>query len=210
MQNLLLCLSFSLIAGVDSDPKATRLLDKLAASYEKLGGFELRFRYELEFDGRVEPSQAGRLWSKGDLYRLELPDLELYCDGENQYAHLKKNQEIQISRPDPSDRRYHPATLARIHESGKFEYRVLNERNAKNPLSVIEFKPQNHSDPIFKILLHISESSNRIVKVQWFEKSGRRTTVHFEQTQSRSFETGFFAPKLESMPGIHVEDLRED
>ncbi|MBP8724505.1 MAG: outer membrane lipoprotein carrier protein LolA [Saprospiraceae bacterium] len=210
MENLLLCLAFSLLAGVDSDPKATRMLDRLSASYEKMGGFELQFRYELEFDGRVEPSQTGKLWSKGDLYRLELPDLELYCDGKNQYAHLKKNKEIQISRPDPSDRRYHPATLARIHESGKFEYRILSERNDKNPLSVIEFKPQNSSDPIFKILLHISEPNSRIVKVQWFEKSGRRTTVHFERTHPRNFDSGFFAPDLDSMPGIHVEDLRED
>lgn len=194
------------------DQPAKKLMDKVARHYKELKGFEIKFQYEIKIDQNLEGPYSGQLISNGEKYKLVIPDLDLYCDGTAQYAHLKKNNEIQISKPQTTDTRYHPSELARIHQSGQYEYRILEKirENEKN-LSVVEFKPSKREDNVFKIKLFILEPANSIEKVQWFEKSGKSTTVRFlKTTKSTKLSDQLFKPDFEKLKGVHVEDLRDE
>lgn len=193
-----------------NDPAAKKIMDHVARHYQSMKGFELQFQYEINLEKKKEGPFAGQLFSKGNKFKLVLPELDLYCDGLAQYAHLKKNNEIQISQPDETDNRYHPTSLSTIHQSGHFEYRILEKVNNKSkPLTVVEFKPNNRDDSVFKIKLFISESNKQIEKVQWYEKTGKTTTVTFlKTTVAPKLADQLFKPDLNQLKGVHVEDLR--
>ncbi|MBK9108402.1 MAG: outer membrane lipoprotein carrier protein LolA [Saprospiraceae bacterium] len=195
-----------------SEKEAKKLMDKVSSHYQALKSLEIQFSYELKVGNKSDGIQKGSLISKGEMYKLSLPDIDLYCDGTDQYAHLKKNKEIQISRRDESDNRYHPKALASIHKSGSYIFRIeekIVEKTKK--LTVIEFMPSDKNESVFKIKLFINESENLIEKVQWFEKSGKMTLVSFTKMQSnKSFTDAFFKPDYKNLSGVHVEDLRED
>lgn len=195
-----------------SDPAARKLMDRVHRYYTGLESFEITFEFEQERDNQSGGLQKGKLISKGQKFKLSLPDIDLYCDGNSQYAHLKKNKEIQISKPDETDTRYHPQSLSAIHKNGHYEYRIGEKiKKGDKSLTVVEFKPLDHEEEVFKIKLFISESSNQIDKVQWFEKSGQKTTVQFNKTSANlKYSDGLFSPDQKTMKDAHVEDLREE
>ncbi len=207
---LFIFLAAQLQAG--SDPAARKIMDRVHKYYTGLESFEIAFEFEQERDNHSAGLQKGSLISKGQKFKLSLPDIDLYCDGSTQYAHLKKNREVQISKPDETDTKYHPQSLSAIHKNNHYEYRI-GERIKKGEKSqtVIEFKPIDREDEVFKIKLFVSESSNQIEKVQWFEKSGQKTTVSFHKTKANlKYPDNVFSPDLKSMKDTHVEDLREE
>lgn len=212
MAMILTIMMISGLAQFPSEKEAKKLMDKVSQHYQTLKSLEIQFSYELKVGDKSDGIQKGSLISKGDMYKLSLPDIDLYCDGTDHYAHLKKNKEIQISRRDESDNRYHPKSLASIHKSGSFLFRIEDKIVEKSKkLTVVEFKPTDKNESVFKIKLFINESENLIEKVQWFEKSGKTTLVSFTRMQSnKSYADTFFKPDYKNLSGVHVEDLRED
>ncbi|MBK8956018.1 MAG: outer membrane lipoprotein carrier protein LolA [Saprospiraceae bacterium] len=210
-----LILSLIILTGSvlnSSDPAAKKLLDKVSKHYQSLKSLEIQFNYELKLGNKSEGIQKGSLISKGEMYVLSLPDIDLYCDGTDHFAHLKKNKEIQISKKDDSDNRYHPKALSSIHKSGAYDFRIedkISEQGKK--WTVVEFKPMDSNETVFKIRLFINEAGSLIEKVQWFEKSGKATFVSFTKTNSnKEMADKLFKPDLKNLTGVHIEDLRED
>lgn len=210
---LLILFVFVLVSsGFKSDPTAKKLMDKVDQYYKSIGGFEILFSYEIDSEKEKIKGQSGSLSARGDKFKLVLSEFELYCNGKSQYTYLKKNNEIQITSPDDTDHQFRPQSLASIHKSGKFEYR-LSEKVKEGGInqSVVEFKPIDSDESIFKIKLFIAESNHQITKVQWFEKSGKKTTVRFNKTNvKKSFPDTHFEPDMKKLKGVHVEDLRDE
>lgn len=195
-----------------SDPAAKKLMDKVSNHYQGLKSLEIQFSYEMKVGDKSDGMQKGILISRGEMYKLSLPEMDLYCDGTDQYAHLKKNKEIQISRKDDSDTRYHPKSLAAIHKSGEYAFRIEDKIIDQNKKwTVVELKPNDKNAGVFKIKLFINETSKWIEKVQWFEKSGKTTLVTFHKTLTdKNYADGFFRPDFKSLKDVHLEDLRDE
>lgn len=210
---LLILLLFGMAnPGFSTDPAAKKLMDKVDHYYKSIGGFEIIFSYEIDSEKEKIKGQSGSLSARGEKFKLVLPEFELYCNGKVQYTYLKNNSEIQMTSPDDTDHQFRPQSLASIHKSGKYEYR-LNEKVKEGGISqsVVEFKPIDTDEAIFKIKLYIAESSHQIMKVQWFEKSGKKTTVRFNKTNvKKSFTDAHFEPDMKKLKGVHVEDLRDE
>jgi outer membrane lipoprotein-sorting protein len=201
----------SSIVASKPDPQAKKLMDKVHNVYEKANTLDITFKYEQSNSDIVGLTKKGQLISKGPMFKLLLDEIEIYSDGKIQYTYLKKNKEVQITEPDDKENKYHPKHIAEIYQSGTHEYSITKKiKEGGNVLIVVEFKPTDKSDPVSNIKLFISEKTNQIEKVQWFERTGDKTLVTFLKSQfNKSFDDASFTLDTKTLKDIHVEDLRD-
>ncbi len=211
MQYLLSVFLILLVPFIKPDPKARKLMDKVHSVYEKAGSLEIGFSYEQTNSDIAGLPKKGQLTAKGEKFKLILDEIEIYSDGKIQYTYLKKNKEVQITEPDDKENKYHPKYIAGMYQSDTHEYSISKKiKEGSKSLIVVDFKSKDKSDPISNIKLFIDEKSNQINKVQWFEQDGDKTVVHFTKSQfNKSIPDSSFVLDVNSLKGIHVEDLRE-
>lgn len=193
------------------DPLAKKLLDKVQNVYEQASTLDIHFSYEQTNADIAGIAKKGQLTSKGEKFRLLLDELEIYSDGQTQYTYLKKNREIQITTPDAKENKYHPKNISSLHTSGSHNFRISKKvKEGGVQMIIVDFQTKDKTDPVASILLHIAEKTNQIHKVQWLERNGDKTIVRFSKSQfNKELEDSVFSPDLQSMKGIHIEDLRE-
>ncbi len=208
---LILSIFWIFNAHLVPDPPAKKLLDKVQIVYEQAKSLDIQFSYEQSYSDLVGMVKKGQLTSKGEKFRLLLDDLEIYSDGQTQYTYLKKNKEMQISTPDAKENKYHPKNISSLHTSGTHSFRISKKvKEGGIQMIIVDFQSKDKSDPVASILLHIAEKTNQIHKVQWLERNGNKTMVRFSQSQfNKEIEDSIFSPNLQSLKGIHIEDLRE-
>ena len=84
---------------LQNDPEAKRILDKLSSTYNTKVAMEQSFKYTIKAPEEKEQNYEGKVTFKTDMYRIQLHEQEIIFDGKDQYTFLKKQNEVQITRP---------------------------------------------------------------------------------------------------------------
>lgn len=178
------------------DEKAKAILDKVSS---KTNGYEsIVISFELTItgqDGNAPISETGKAYLKGDKYKIQLSDQDIYCDGVTITTHLKEDKECYTSSVADSQEEgmISPSQILTIWEDG-YKYKYIQETTYKGrAVHHINLFPKDpKSSKFFAIILKIDKEKNEVVTVLVKGKDGtnmKYTLTKFEKNVDLSPST---------------------
>ncbi len=200
--------------AADSDPAATKILDKLKKEYDSYKSLYVDFDLILDLPQQDSEIQKGYMKQSGDKFVAKMGDQEVYCNGKNLWVYLPSNNEVQINDFNPKDTEgmLSPKDLLRIYENGNYAYAITGEEVISGKrVTLIEFKPLDKNSEYSKMRLAVDAKSNRAQSIKVFSKDGSRYTLNIKKFEgNKAFEASTFTFDSKKYPGVRVEDLRID
>jgi len=209
------------------DPEAKVILDNLS---NKLANKNARLYFLYTFNNAQDSSSFeyyGYLFAKGaDMYKVMIPDVEVFSDGIKTYSYNKKINEINITFVDPSsDLAFTPQKLITAYQSGyKYSYRGEVSFDAKVKVNgqvttqnktchVVDLYPENPNNSPFSIIrIWIDKDANELVSVKYQLNNGIEEVVeilNFELDVTINDDIFSFDP-TKYPADIDVIDFTED
>ena len=202
---LLTVLTISVFA--QNDPKAKEILDKAAAKFKAYSAVEIDFNLAMENKAEnINETHTGKAWMKGNLYKLNLMDVENYYDGKIIYTYMPEVQEVNIKNPSDEEEGFlNPTTLFDIHNQG-FNQKLINNTNG---IAYIELYPKTKKN-FEKIGIWVNPATSSIQKVTSFGKDGNNVVITINNIKSLTPAPAdsFFKFETAKHPGVEVIDMR--
>ncbi|MFT4018013.1 MAG: outer membrane lipoprotein carrier protein LolA [Agriterribacter sp.] len=223
MKNLLVVaffLSFSALSSFSqtsanslgtSDPDAKKILDAVTAKFKSYSSVKAVFQLQIENSaGKVQGTKKGTAYMKGNQYKLELNDQEVFCNGKNIWTYDKASNEVQLSKFDPSGNSFTPQKIFANFYDKDFLYKLNGEKKeGGKTLQEIELTPTDKNKAFFKILAYVDKASRNIVSTKVFEKNGNRYTYSVTSfTPNATIADATFVFDAKKYPGVEVIDLQ--
>ncbi|MCB0667839.1 MAG: outer membrane lipoprotein carrier protein LolA [Saprospiraceae bacterium] len=194
------------------DARATEILQQLEEKTNTYSDVTYHFSLKIELAESDPQILKGTFYTRGNQYRLELPDLIFATDGISQWVVNKEAQEIQIHDYEPLDpaNLSHPQNLLAIHKNPDFDYRLEFEgAEGDKMVQKIEFKPLQRDSEYSKARIILNSRTGHIDTIEVFSKDGSRYYLTIDSTLiNQNLSPSFFQIGKEDFPGFHEEDLR--
>ncbi|HEY0262663.1 MAG TPA: outer membrane lipoprotein carrier protein LolA [Chitinophagales bacterium] len=198
------------------DVDAGNALKISADKYKKMGGFQSDFtlitvRPKLkaeEPESKYTETQNGKVWVKGNAFKVQLGGNEIVCNGKDIWTYIAKSKECQLNEFIESDEVFSPSQIFNLYDKN-FAYQMKEDKVANGiHTTVIELAPSNKKALYFKIDVSLNDSKE-ITEVKVYEKNGMRYFYRPQNTVANAGLTdSFFSFDTKKYPNVHVEDLR--
>lgn len=193
-----------------SDPDAKKILEAVTTKFKSYSTVKTTFQLQIENSaGKVQGTKKGTAYMKGNQYKLELGDQEIFCDGTNVWTYDKGSNEVQVSKYDPSGGGFSPQKIFTNFYDKDFLYKLNDEKKQGNKtIQEIELTPTDKSKAFFKILAFVDKNSKNISSTKVFEKNGNRYTYSITTfTPNTKIDNSVFAFDAKKYPGVEVINL---
>lgn len=208
------CYSFAQNASKglgNSDPDAKKILDAVTAKFKTYSSVKAAFALKIENSaGKVQGTKKGTAYMKGNQYKVELTEQEIFCDGKNIWTYDKSSNEVQVSKFDPSSNNFTPQKIFTNFYDKDFLYK-LNEdvKEGGKTMQEIELTPTDKNKAFFKILAYVDKASKNIVSTKVFEKNGNRYTYNVTSfIPNAKLDNNLFVFDAKKYPGVETIDLQ--
>ncbi len=196
----------------ESDPRATKLLDKMSKKFEGFSSYELDFSVSMTVPDNDEPQvQKGKFIRKGAQYRVISHDQNIFCDAQNVWIFTPKSNEVQINDADDTgDDFVSPDKLFNLYKTDEYLYHISREfKDGKSKMVEVEFKPVDRMSDFFKVKMVLNTTTNQPKSIKIFYKDGLRVTMTLSGLKrNKAYGKDFFSFDKSKHPGVKVEDLR--
>jgi|SRR6185295_2836873 len=198
------------IAIAQYDPKALEILEAMGKKYKAIPSFEVNFSQVLTNESAgVKEEVKGKITVKGDKYKLELSEQQVYNNGTTIWTYLPASKEVNIDNFDPKSEDLNPSKIFEIYKKG-FKYLLLGEKNEGGVLcDEVDLVPEKKDAQYFKIKMMISKKDKGVQSWTMFDRSGNRyknTITKF--APNAKVDDAFFTFDPKKYPGVEVIDLR--
>lgn len=197
-----------------SDPDAKMILDQVKERYSEHENITLDFTLEVHLAERPKTSEKGRIVQQGEMFKIEMNDQDIYCDGADLWYYLKGKNEVQINDYEGGEDVgiISPSDLLEQYESGSFEYALFKEYEIKGKsIAEIEFLPNDSFSDYSKLRVVIDKEEFVIKEVYAFGKDGSRFNMSIDsEDYEMTYGNEFFKFDKSKFPDVLVEDLRLD
>lgn len=185
MTLLFMLLAYAVFA--QNAPKAKEILDKAAAKFKAYPAAEIDFTLTMENPSEnIHEMHEGKAWMKGNLYKLNVMDVENYYDGKNIYTYMPEVQEVNIKNPNEEEEEMlNPTTLFDIHNQG-FDQKLVS---TGNDITYIELFPTDKSRNFTKIGIWVNPATSSIQKVTSFRQRRKQCPDHNQIHQTKFTRT---------------------
>jgi outer membrane lipoprotein-sorting protein len=216
---------FMLITAVNAqDPdvfKAKEILDKVAAKTKNYSTIRADFSITLEnLQAKVSDTYAGKITFKGNKYKVELMNTEIYCDGETMWTYLPDANEVSISDASiMEDSMLDPTTIFTIYEK-EFKYIYAGETtiNGKK-VDIVDLLPittsgltkdKNKKDPQYsRIKVFVYKDNLQFARLAQIGKDGNNYIIEIKKMEINvPADDAIFKKKKKKYQGIVVTDMR--
>ncbi|MEG2791754.1 MAG: outer membrane lipoprotein carrier protein LolA [Odoribacter sp.] len=203
---LLTLMTFAVLA--QSDPKAKAILDKAATKFKAYSAAEIDFTFSMENPAEnINESHKGKAWMKGNLYKLNLMDVENYYDGKNLYTYMPEVKEVNIKNPSSEEGEMlnNPASLFDIYQKG-FDQKLISTTNG---IAYIELMPTVKKN-FTKVGIWVNVATSSIQKVTSFGKDGNNIVISIQSIKplTPTPADSFFQFDTVKHPDVEVVDMR--
>lgn len=213
---LLLCFTSSLFAQTNTDvqdPEAKKILDKVALLAKSTTGMTLSFSYKAEsLADKSTITQTGTAWMKGEKYKIDLKESQLYFDGANLYNYIVDAKEVNIMKPEGSYDEFFLANPSKIFTfyQKDYKYRLVGEAKLMgSECYEIHMFPFSLDRGYSRVIVFVDKNTNYIVSVKLFGKSGDRYTIDLKNYKTNlALNDAFFVFDRKKHPGVEVIDMR--
>lgn len=206
-----ICLIFISILsfGQDDTKRAKEILDQVSANMDGYKTLTVRFKVTIYTED--EPiDQSGMVYIKGDKYKLDLDDQEIYCDGENITTYLKEDNECYKGKvADQEDASLlSPSELLTIWEDG-YRYRYGGETTyaSENCFEIFLYPKDPESSKYHTIKLLVNENRMEVVWVYLRGRDGNHLKYKLlEMKKDEPMGDAMFVFNEASHPGVECYD----
>jgi outer membrane lipoprotein-sorting protein len=221
MKNSALVITYLLLANmitaqkndrkIQNDPKAEAILNKVSKTYKDLKTLESSFTIAMYSKAdNINEKYNGKVYMKGEKYKIDTDQMEVICDNIKQYIWLKESNEITINLHEPDEESIEtPAQLFTIYQKNFFYKLIGDEKAGNKTLKKIELIPQKLKESNYrKIILLIDESVNQILKAIIESKDGITYTWEIKSFKANvPIDDAFFVFDKTKYPNARIEDL---
>lgn len=210
--SIMLLSVFSVVSTqAQSVAKAKDILNKVSEKYKSFKTIKADFTYTLEIQSeKFKEEQKGTIYTKGKkLFKLEMNNQTVICDGTNLWTYLKDANEVQINKYDPNAMDINPAEIFTMYEKG-FLYAYMGDETLDGKtVHLIELTPTDKKQSFYKVKLYVDKTGNTVSQAKIFEKNGNIYTYHINNFQPNvSLAENFFSFEKSKHPKVEVVDLR--
>lgn len=204
---IILCL---LLAGISARAQngAKDILDKSAAKIKAYPAVEIDFSLTMENkEEGIHEEHQGKAYMKGNLYRLELMDVENYYDGKTIYTYMPEAGEVNLKNPsDDEEEMLNPTKIFNIHNTG-FKQKLISDTDGK---AYIELYPNDLDKNFIKIGIWVKTDDSSIRKVKSFGKDGNNLIIAIKSLKQpkRIPDDTFFKFDTALHPDVEIVDMR--
>ena len=214
-----LCVSlfaFLLCTNGQDDPRSQKIIDDMTAKFKSYPSVSLSFSVSItQLQDKSKTEQDGKIWLKGNKYKLEVPDYVIYFDGSKIYQYMPEVKEVNITKPDPDEddedfQLLNPQTYFNI-SSKSFKSKLVKESTQNNrkvheiDLYPIQLKTTKYS----RIRLMVEKSTLQLVHLTAFLKDGTQYALSFKPYEilQTALRDSFFTFNSLEHPNVEVIDL---
>jgi len=192
------------------DPKALEILEAMSKKYKAIPSFEVNFTRSLTNESAgVKDEIKAKFTVKGEKYKLELAEQQVYNNGTTVWTYLPASKEVNVDNFDAKSEDLTPSKMFEMYKKG-FKYLLLGEKNEGGVLcDEVDLVPEKKDAQYFKIKMMISKKDKSVQSWTEFDRSGNRyknTIIKF--IPNVKVDDAFFAFDPKKFPGVEVIDLR--
>lgn len=197
-------------ATAQYDPKALEVLEAMSKKYKAISSFEANMTSTLVNESAgVKDEFKVKITVKGDKYRLELPEQQVYNNGTTVWTYLPEQKEVNIDNFDPKSEDLNPSKFYEMYKKG-FKYILIGDKNDDGTLcDEIDLVPEKKDAQYFKIKMLISKKDRSVSSWTMFDRGGNRYRYIITKfAPNIKVEDSFFNFDKKKFPGVREEDLR--
>ena len=213
LTSIFISTSIILTAQAQEDIKAKTILDELSAKTKSYSSITAVFSYNLENKAsKTNETQEGKLFVKGNKYKLEIAGQEVISDGKTVWTYLREANEVQINNPPDASAQdaVNPANLFTIYETGfqsKFDCEKVDGKKTFQHINLYPKDPKKKSYHTVK--LTIDKQAKEITNIKVLGKDGNDYTYSVRNfTPNQILKDDIFSFDKTKYPKIEVVDLR--
>ena len=202
---LLFLLSFTTDVN---DAKATAILKKVSAVYQKYKTMKSTFTLNTTDRSNKTTKSTGTLWLKGEKFVLDYSGQTIFCDGKYTWTYNPIDKEVTKEKYKKRNGSISPNEIFSIY---KKDFKNLYEGDSKIGTAtnyVIKMVPTKRKNYSY-LKLYIDKSNNKISQLSQYSKNG--TTVTIEVDKFENDIAGVTDASVEwnpaAYPGVTLVDL---
>jgi outer membrane lipoprotein carrier protein len=214
MVGLLIGVAIMGMAQTSNDPAAKKILDAVSAKFKTYKAVQVLFTLKVEDGkGKLQGSQKGTVYMKGNKYRVSLAgkeNKEIFSDGNNTWTYDKAANEVTITKMDPTAKTITPQNLLTNFYDKDFLYKLNGEqKDAGRNLQEIEMTPTDKSKTFHKVYVYVDKAKQGIYSTKVLDKNGNKYTYTVNSLNGSAAVTDpMFVFDKNKYPGVEEVDLR--
>ncbi len=190
-----------------SDPEARKILVKLRDKYKTTRGLKMDYVLTIE-GGDTKEIQQGKIFQKGDKFRVTNQGNEMISDGKTVWTYIKRQNEVQITDFEASpDEVMSPSQMMDFATIDKKYIYAITNQDAE--ADYIEFKPLSRDSEYSKMRMKVLKTKAEVEHIKIFMKDGSRYTLDIKKIEVSDVSDSQFAFDKTKYPGVRETDLRD-
>jgi len=192
------------------DPKALEVLEAMSKRYKAYTSFEANLTSSLVNESAgVKDEYKGKVTVKGDKYRFELEEQQVYNNGTTVWTYLPASKEVNVDNFDPKSEDLNPSKIFEMYKKG-FKYLLTGEKTeAGISCDEIDLVPEKKDAQYFKVKMMISKKDKSVQNWTMFDRNGNKFKYIITKfTPNVKVEDAYFTFDPKKFPGVEVIDLR--
>lgn len=204
----LLC-SLSLFSQHNAESKS--ILDKAYAGFETSKGIRLSFNTTTsDTDGLSYHDASGVAFIKGDSFKLEMEEMDVWFDGETQWVFIKEANEVNISEPTGQEvAAISPLALLGMYRNGYTLKAPILKTLKGSPVYQIEMTPATGNKDYKAVTAAVHAKNHTLVQVTLTATNGMKTQIDITQyNANHQLADTYFRFDKKLYPDAEIVDLR--
>ena len=195
-----------IVNAQSAERKAKSILDAVTAKMKAYKTMKLDFTYSMVNKGqKINESFKGVLLSKGDKYRLNISEQQIFCDGKTAWTYQKDANEVQVNDVNSDEESFTPTKFITSY-ANNYKSKLLSEKGNQ---VIIEMSPVKGRKKFSKVNLTLDKESKQIKSMQVYDKNGGVFTYNIERfITNQSIPDTEFVFKASNYPKVEVVDMR--
>ncbi len=207
----IVALLFTLLIYAQQSTEARALLDNTYRSFEASKGIRLTFRAAtIGSDGSEQMSMNGTAFIRGNKFRLETNEMDIWFDGATQWVLMKEVNEVNISNPTAEEiTSVSPLALLGIYRNGYILSAPKEKIHNGKSLAMIRMLPAVGTSVYSEVDALIDSNKQTLVQVTLTLRNGtkQRITITDYNANHNYSDTEFRFDKTR-YPNVEIIDLR--
>jgi outer membrane lipoprotein-sorting protein len=189
-----------------AEKQASSLLEEVTAKMKAYKTMKLDFTYSMINKGqKINESFKGTLLSKGDKYKLNISEQQIFCNGKTAWTYQKDANEVQINDVNGDEDSFTPTKFMTSYGNNYKSKLISNKGN----LQVIEMSPLKGRKKFSKVNLTLDKETKQIKSMQVYDKNGGVFTYNIEHfTINQPIADSEFTFKASNYPKVEIVDMR--
>ncbi len=212
-----ICLLVStMLAFTQNEAPAKEVMDRVSDKMKSLSTFKISFTYTYE-DVKTEDSfsEEGSIVIKGDMYKVDMRNTEIYFNGSTMWTYLESIEEVNVMDMSTDEQEEqgidfsNPRNIFILYDKD-FKVNYVDKVDYKGvSCHKIDLYPKNLKTSYSRVRVLVDEKADLFKFIKVFAKDGTHYTFDVSEIKTHlEVSAGFFSFQKEDHPDVRVIDMR--